>query len=72
MGMFRCERCEQFSDSKGGDCYEDPNDPCELVHWDCLTEEEQGEVEYMESVRREAMSDKINRTPEYKTLEKNK
>lgn len=40
MGQFRCERCEQLGDSKGGDAVEDPNDDTKMIHESCLTDEE--------------------------------
>tara|TARA_R110000764_G_scaffold3093_1_gene13060 strand:+ start:201 stop:605 length:405 start_codon:yes stop_codon:yes gene_type:complete len=40
MGQFRCDRCEQTSDSRGGDAIEDPNNNNEMIHESCLTDRE--------------------------------
>jgi hypothetical protein len=40
MGQFRCDRCEETSDSKGGDAIEDPNNNYEMIHESCLTDKE--------------------------------
>ena len=40
MGQFRCDRCEETSDSKGGDAIEDPNNNHEMIHESCLTDKE--------------------------------
>lgn len=38
MGQFRCDRCEEYGDSKGGDCMEDPTDSKELIHESCMSD----------------------------------
>tara|TARA_R110000765_G_scaffold86666_1_gene166531 strand:- start:341 stop:508 length:168 start_codon:yes stop_codon:yes gene_type:complete len=40
MGQFRCDRCEEISDSKGGDAIEDPDNNHEMIHESCLTDRE--------------------------------
>lgn len=40
MGIFRCARCGEVGDSKGGDAIEDPNDETEMIHESCLTDDE--------------------------------
>jgi hypothetical protein len=46
MGQFRCDRCEETSDSKGGDAIEDPNNNYEMIHESCLTDKEIDKAEH--------------------------
>jgi len=49
MGQFRCDRCEQTSDSRGGDAIEDPNNNNEMIHESCLTDREIEEEDQLEA-----------------------
>ena len=40
MGRFKCDRCDEYGDSKGGDVIDDPYNDQEMIHESCMTESE--------------------------------
>ena len=40
MGSFFCQRCDRYGESHDGDCVEDPQESCYMVHESCLSDGE--------------------------------
>ena len=59
MGIYYCHRCDNYGESKDGASVEDPTNELEMIHEDCLTEEEILELEREEYETEQAIHEDV-------------